>query len=195
MRRVLVEGREALRPQLRTRLDDLVATLSPRGAAAEVVRVVKRLALVALAGELALEWGLVPWEKAVPLQAARTMVERFIQNRGGAGGQAEQAVHKVRAFMLLHARSRFADLKHDGQSTINLAGYRDPQEKVFYFTAKGFQEACAGQAARDVARYLKEKGLLETPDEGHLTQRIHPKNSGRVRVYAVSTALLDDEVP
>lgn len=195
VRRVLVEGREALRPQLRTRLDDLVATLSPRGAAAEVVRVVKRLALVALAGELALEWGLVPWEKAVPLQAARTMVERFIQNRGGAGGQAEQAVHKVRAFMLLHARSRFADLKHDGQSTINLAGYRDPQEKVFYFTAKGFQEACAGQAARDVARYLKEKGLLETPDEGHLTQRIHPKNSGRVRVYAVSTALLDDEVP
>lgn len=195
VRRLLVEGRETLRPQLRARLDDLVATLSPRGAAAEVVRVVKRLALVALAGELALEWGLVPWEKAVPLQAARTMVERFIQNRGGAGGQAEQAVHKVRAFMLLHARSRFADLNHDGQSTINLAGYRDPQEKVFYFTAKGFQEACAGHAARDVARYLKEKGLLETPDEGHLTQRIHPKTSGRVRVYAVSTALLDDEVP
>lgn len=195
VRRILTEGRETLRPKLRTRLDDLVATLSPRGAAAEVVRVVKRLALVALAGELALEWGLVPWEKAVPLQAARTMVERFIQNRGGVGGQAEQAVHKVRAFMLLHARSRFADLNHDGQSTINLAGYRDPQEKVFYFTAKGFQEACAGHAARDVARYLKEKGLLETPDEGHLTQRIHPKTSGRVRVYAVSTALLDDEVP
>lgn len=195
VRRILAEGRDTLRPQLRIRLEELVTELTPSGAAAEVVRVVKRVALVALAGELAIEWRLVPWEKAVPLQAARTMIERFIRSRGGSGGQAEQAVHKMRDFMLTHGRSRFADLSHDGQPTPNLAGYRDKQERFFYFTAKGLKEACAGHDSRDVARHLKEKGLLDTPDDGRLTQRICVTGSGRVRVYAVSTALLGDEAP
>lgn len=195
IRKILAEGKDALRDQLRTRLEQLVSTLTPSGAAAEVVRVVKRVALVALAGELAIEWGLVPWDQAVPLQVAQTMIERFIRSRGGAGGQAEQAVHKLRDFMLTHGRSRFADLSHDGQPTPNLAGYRDKQEKFFYFTAKGLKEACAGLDSRDVARHLKEKGLLDTPDDGRLTQRICVTGSGRVRVYAVSTALLGDEAP
>jgi hypothetical protein len=195
--KILAEGKDALRLQLRIRLEGLVSALTPPGAAAEVVRVVKRMALVALAGELAIDWGLVSWERTIPLQAARTMVERFVQNRGGSGGQAEQAVHKVRAFMHLHARSRFAEAmpNHTVPPTPNLAGYRDRREKFLYFTTEGFREACAGHAARDVARHLKEKGWLETPDEGHLTQRIFVKGVGRVRVYAVSTALLGDDVP
>ncbi len=196
VRKILAEGRDALRIQLRPRLEEMVKTLTPSGAAADVVRVVKRVAMIAIAGELAIEWGLLPWEKDVPRQAAQSMLERFVQNRGGAGGQAEQAVIRVRAFMQAHARSRFADRTTDGQLVLNLAGYRDSQEKVLYFTAEGFQEACAGHAARDVARYLKEKGFLETPEDGRLTQRIGVRGlGGRVRVYAVSTALLDDEVP
>lgn len=195
IRKILAEGRDVLRPELRARLDALVTTLTPTDSAPEVVRVVKRVALVALAGELAIDWGLLPWEKDVPLQAARTMVERFIQNRGGAGGQAEQAVQKLTAFMMAHGRHRFAKQREDGVATPNLAGYRDSQEKFFYFTPGGFREACAGYAVRDVARYLKEKGLLSATDDGHLTKRIDVKGSGRVRVYAVSTALLGDEVP
>lgn len=196
VQKILAEGLDPLRTQLQPRLKEMVKTLTPSGAAADVVRVVKRVAMIALAGELAIEWELLPWEKDVPRQAAQSMLERFIQHRGGAGGQAEQAVKNVRAFMLAHARSRFADRTTDGQLALNLAGYRDPQEKVLYFTAEGFREACAGHAASDVARYLKEKGFLETPEADRFTQRIVVKGLGtRVRVYAVSTQLLDDEVP
>lgn len=197
VRKILAEGRDPLRTRLRPRLDEMVTSLTPAGAAADVVRVVKRVAMIALAGELAREWGLVPWEPTVSRQAAQSMVERFVQNRGGAGGPAEQAVRKLRDFMFAHARSRFADMMSDGQLTLNLAGYRDPQEHVFYFTPQGFREACAGHAAVDVARYLKSQGWLQTPDDEHLTQRITVKGSGvRVRVYAVSTALLGEgEMP
>lgn len=194
VRKILAEGRDQLRARLKPRLEAMVIALTPFGAGADVVRVVKRLALIALAGELAQEWGLVPWEPTVPREAAQAMVARFVQNRGGAGGQAEQAVSRVRAFMLAHARSRFADLHHDGQVTMNLAGYRDPQEKFLYLTSEGFREACAGHAARDVARHLKERGFLDTPEDGRLTQRIEVKGLGkRIRVYAVSTKLLDDD--
>lgn len=194
VRKILAEGRDQLRARLKPRLEEMVIALTPSGAAADVVRVIKRLALIALAGELAQEWGLVPWEPRVPREAAQAMVERFVQNRGGAGGQVEQAVNHLRAFTLANARSRFADMHHDGQLTMNLVGYRDSQERFLYFTSEGFREACAGHAARDVARHLKERGFLDTPEDGRLTQRIEVKGLGkRIRVYAVSTKFLDDD--
>lgn len=197
VRKILAERRDSLRTRLRPRLDEMVTSLSPSGAAADVVRAVKRIALIALAGELAQEWGVVPWESTVSRLAAQSMVERFVQNRGGAGGPAEQAVRKLRDFMFAHARSRFANMKSDGLLTLNLAGYRDPRERVFYFTPQGFREACAGHAVVDVARYLRSQGWLQAPDDEHLTQRISVKGCGvRVRVYAVSTALLGEgEMP
>lgn len=195
VRKILAEGRDQLRARLKPRLEEMVIALTPSGAAADVVRVVKRLALIALAGELAQEWGFVPWESRVPREAAQEMVERFVQNRGGSGGQAEQAIKTVQAFMLAHSRSRFANKKHVEHLTLNLAGYRDEREKFLYFTSEGFREACAGHAPRDVARHLKERGFLDTPEDGRLTQRIEVTGLGeRIRVYAVSTKLLDDAI-
>ena len=57
----------------------------PQGADSQVGRVVDRFALVALAGELAAKWGLVPWPAGQADWAAEVCLQAWLAQRGGIG--------------------------------------------------------------------------------------------------------------
>ncbi len=187
------EGLERVRKELGEILLATAQALSPDGASPEVARAVKRLALVAVAGEKATALGILPWEQGEAFRATRAILSRYLAGRCGVGSETERAIDRVRAFILAHGASRFRDLTKDSDHVVNLVGYRDQLNEIYYLTPSGFREACGGQDVKDVARLLARKGLLRVPDTGHLTERVSVPGVGRTRLYAVDADILDTE--
>ena len=156
----------------------------PPGADSQVGRVVDRFALVALAGELALEWGIAPWPAGQAEGAAEGCLQAWLAQRGGIGaGEHERGLSAVLAFIERHGSSRFADWDNQGERVANCAGFRrrDGQDRMDYlFHAEGFKDACAGFSPKDVAKACVEAGLL-TPltESGVLRFQKNVKVPGR----------------
>lgn len=75
-----------------------------------VRRVADRFALVAIAGELAREAGILPWAKGTAWHAAQRLFNEWIEDRGGAGHvEAARLVERVRGFLLAHQEGKFTD--------------------------------------------------------------------------------------
>lgn len=188
------ENLEAVGRDLKTAWCETVLTLTPSGASPEVVRVIKRLALVAIAGEKAAAMGILPWIKGEAFRSVKTVLTRHLNARGGSGSDTERALESIKDFLLRHGASRFRDLGSETDRINNLVGYRDSHNNAFLFTSKGLREACGGHDVKDVARLLADRGLLRTPDEGHLTERVTVPGVGRTRLYSISTKILDMEI-
>jgi uncharacterized protein (DUF927 family) len=188
---LLDEGLTAVQAELQAVLRETVQAMMPSGASAEVQRAVKRFALVCVAGEKAVNLRILPWTPGEVVRAARVLLARYLSVRGGAGCDTERAIDRIKGFLLAHGSSRFRELDKGTDRIINLAGYRDIGNGVYYFTSDGFKEACRGYDVRDVARLLITRGFLRTPDAGHLTERVTVPEVGRTRLYTVLDAILD----
>ncbi len=156
----------------------------PRGADSQVGRVVDRFALVALAGELATEWNILPWRKGNASWAAETCLNAWLVQRGGIGaGEHERGTAAVLGFIERHGTSRFADWEVLGERVVNCAGFRrrDGLDRTDYlFHAEGWKDACEGFNPKEVARGCSEAGLLDSVVEsGRLRFQKNVKVPGR----------------
>ncbi|MDR3670145.1 MAG: DUF927 domain-containing protein [Holophaga sp.] len=137
----------------------------PCGADSQVGRVVDRFALVALAGELAAEWGVVPWHAGNADWSAEVCLQAWLSQRGGIGaGEHARGLASVIGFIERHGSSRFADWDNHGERVANCAGFRrrDSQDRTDYlFHAEDWKDACDGLSLKDVARACAEAGLLD----------------------------------
>jgi uncharacterized protein (DUF927 family) len=185
----------------------------PPGAAGQIRSVAGRFALIGAAGELARDYGVLPWPEGAALRAAGACFVAWLAERGGTGsGEDAAALGQVRAFLEAHGESRFtlltpplSDPKADPSPpemarTINRAGFRrrtgsGDAERWEYLilpeTWKG--EVCKGLDARRTAEMLAGRGLLLGGTERHraVLQRI--PTEGPRRVYVVSGAILGDD--
>ena len=96
----------------------------------------------------------------------------------------------IQAFVLTH-ESRFRPI--DEAPSIprrDLVGYTDAEH--YYFTESGLKEACHGYAVREVLRLLARRGWL-THEAGRLTKRVMVAEVGRLHLYAVSRAMVEDD--
>jgi uncharacterized protein (DUF927 family) len=170
----------------------------PQGADSQVGRVLDRFALVALAGEIATEWGVVPWRPGNAEWAAEVCLQAWLYQRGGIGaGEHERGLAAVLGFIERHSSSRFADWEDQGKRVSNSAGFRrrDGQDRRDYlFNAEGWKDACAGFAPRDVAKACAEAGLLDAVlESGRLRFQKNVKVPGRgtERFYIITGRGLD----
>ena len=76
---------------------------------------------------------------------------------------------------------------------VNLAGYKDSNEGMFYFTPDGFKEACGGHGRQDIARLLKARGYLHAPDARHFSAQVTVPGVGRPRLYAVLGSIFEQD--
>ncbi|MBP1628353.1 MAG: helicase [Holophagaceae bacterium] len=156
----------------------------PKRADSQVGRVLDRFALVALAGELAIQWGILPIPAGSADWAAEVCLKAWIAQRGGVGaGEHERGIAAVMGFIERHGTSRFADWELLGERVVNSAGFRrrDGQDRVDYlFHAEGWKDACEGFNPKDVARGCAEAGLLEgVLESGKLRFQKNVKVPGR----------------
>jgi uncharacterized protein (DUF927 family) len=176
-------------------IDQFVAATVPAAADGQVERAAQRFGLIFAAGELAADFGIVPWPAGSARAAAAWALSQWIKLRGGtAAAEARQAIEAVRLFVEQHGDARFATVDDaDARPVANRAGYRrgsGPEREWWFLPQVWRHELCAGMDAQFVARTLAEAGMLRMQDAGkfQITVRV---GGTTLRAYVVTAAILE----
>ncbi|MGO8754892.1 MAG: DUF927 domain-containing protein [Gallionellaceae bacterium] len=164
---------------------------SPDRGEGQEKRAAARFALIALAGEMATEYGITGWPEGEAIQAAAEGFKAWCSLRGHGNDERRQILGQVAAFIERHGDSRFSNADDSETSDImriNRAGWwRDVDgRRIYLFNAEGLREAVKGFDFKRALDTLQEAGSLPVPDasgERATAQRI----GGRlVRLYPIS---------
>ncbi len=153
----------------------------------QVLRVATRFLMVALAGENAAEWGIVPWEQGEALAAAKRCFSDWLEERGGVGAAEKEAiVHDVVAFLEQNGQSRFQSLEAtEDKVVIGRVGFREMKngQPFFYVTSSGFEQICSDHNLRQAKKVLHEQGILIKKEEGSYSYPVMLPTLGKTRCY------------
>jgi uncharacterized protein (DUF927 family) len=156
----------------------------PANADGQVQRVAGRFALVAVAGELARERGVVPWPQGEAARAALVCFKAWLDRRGHIGAsERERGLQGVVDFIQTNGLARFAPWDDAEARPVNMAGVRKQIHGArlpsmygegmpalegwdFYLSTTGWREACRGFNPQTVAHDAIEDGLLEPGPQG-----------------------------
>lgn len=135
-------------------------------------RVARGFGIAALAGELAIEWGIVPWEKDEARISAITIFGhwRAAQPRSPKGKEHAQIAELITDFVDKHGNSRFCDI-HSVDSDVftirDQAGYwEDLVEdlvtcgRIYLFTSVGLKEATGNFGTARVIEAITAAGAF-----------------------------------
>jgi len=128
-------------------------------------RAARMLAISALAGEIAIAAGILPWEPDTAISAALVAFRLWRGARGAVGQNAEHAaiLRAVEDFIDRHGDSRFSGLDdHNAPMVRDRAGYwkDDGGHRLYLFTSGGLREATKGYDLTRVTKALQQAGAL-----------------------------------
>jgi putative DNA primase/helicase len=196
------EGLHATADLIRTEF----AKLLPAGADQQVKDVCRRFALIALAGEMATYWRVLPWAEGEAKKAAKELFTGWLARRGSSASTEEaQQVRAIRLFLIEHSASRFVTLHYDRQDgwydpnpervVVRRAGWRRKQSDgrfEYVIPADVWREVCAdaGTEPAETARTLAAGGYLNLGDGKNLARSVRLPGLGKVRCYSIHPKLL-----
>ncbi len=197
-------------PRLLAQLrDGFLARYVPAGADQQPREVARRLALVAAAGELGVEAGVLPWRDGEATRAAGAMFRAWLNQRGGAGS-GEDAAHlaAVRLFVVQHGASRMQvlainvatnqleEVNDPTRPVVNRCGWRrrtPDGDTVYMFPRETWKaQVCDGLDPTAVARTLFRAGHLVVGEAGNLARKERIPGMATPRLYVVRSSILDD---
>jgi putative DNA primase/helicase len=154
---------------LPSKLKDLLPTDSADG---EVRRVASHFSLLAIASELAIDFGIVNWSKDTPFKAIKACFDAWLLQRGGIGSAEDTAMlEKAKRLLITHGESRFQDINADVIGTIhNRLGFKrdvfDDQTGItiteYYMPPEIFKKEISSN--KNVPPLLCKHGLLRQGD-------------------------------
>jgi putative DNA primase/helicase len=139
--------------------------------------VAKGFALVAVAGELAIEKDFLSWEKNQAFDAARECFQAWARHEQRASAMTDESVLRhLRKFFQSESASKFAPLSEFEASNLpHLAGYKhtvDGHEAFLVFRAYFESTVCEKFGRRAAIRVLKKLDLLVLGARGTPTRQI-----------------------
>ena len=172
---------------------------SPKDGEGQEKRAAGRFALVALAGELATEYGLTGWTEGAAVEAAELGFNAWRSLRGRGNDERRQIAEKLLGFIERHGDSRFSDASNghaDDSRVINRAGwYRNEDgHRAYLFTADGMKEATQGFELKRALDVLQEVGVLIDPGTNGERARSLRLGERVVKVYIINAERLGGEV-
>jgi putative DNA primase/helicase len=180
---------------------------NPEDAEGQGRRVAARFAVIALAGELATEYGLTGWEKGAATKAAAMGVSLWLGQRGKGNGERRQIFDQVRDFIDRHGSTRFAPLNPEpvfqnlndpapgpanhlvsgGGKTIERAGWYEDVEgdREYLATPDGMREILNGLDFNRALEVLEGVGAIPPKDaQGKRAHRVRVDGTRR-RLYRI----------
>lgn len=156
-------------------------------------RTAARFALLALAGELATEYGITGWAEGAALDAAVIGFNAWRSMRGNGNDERRKVLEQVSGFLERHGDSRFSCWQDDGSMVRDRAGWwrsDDHDGRLYLFTSDGLREALKGFDFKRALDELEACGVL--PKANASRERSKPETIGgrKVRVYEVRADVL-----
>ncbi|SFE55037.1 Uncharcterized protein, DUF927 family [Marinobacter sp. DSM 26671] len=135
-------------------------------------------ALLGVAGELAIDYGLTLWSQGDAFKAALEAFTSWRDNRGFGQNEDSQILVAVRDFIARHGSARFSScVETDGGTVIrDRAGYwrDDLGGRVYLFFSHGLREAASGFDLKRILQALDNAGWIVEREKG--------KNSKKIRI-------------
>ena len=169
----------------------------PNGAGGQVRRVLRRFALIAAAGQLAVDFGILPWPEGESARAVKKCFSAWLHGRGSAGPlEAVNALAQIRSVIELHGGSRFqawgGSQSQIGGYVNNRLGYFSQDDRnLFYFLPETFRkEVCKGFDPQQVLKALRAAGALDH-DIGRYQKTVRREGeAGSQKLYVVKADVL-----
>ncbi|MGF6634282.1 DUF927 domain-containing protein [Paraburkholderia sp. MM6662-R1] len=189
---------EALVRELRAdfRLADALHGLLERFDAAEGQerRAARLFAVCALAGEMAIAWGIVPWQSDEPTRAALHAFNLWRRERPPGGQSAEHAaiLRAVADFIDRYGDSRFSNIEGSADLIRDRAGYwkQDGERRLYLFTSGGLREATKGNDFNRALRALDEAGAIADRGKVEIAKVTHTPERKK-RLYHIDPSAIE----
>lgn len=200
----LARDRVALLGSLRENIDNAVAELTDgKPLSGQALRVARRFALVAVAGDLATRYGVSGWvEPDAATEAAKSCFSAWLAGfGGGAADQEERALlAQVQAFLEAHGSSRFEpaagfDLRVPVRDRVGFVRADGTGGQQYLVLPEQFKrEVVKGFDPRFAARTLAAHDCLITQADRLTCMERIPALGGSRRVYVLTAKAAGEEV-
>ena len=191
------------RRQLVTQINDLIkqflSCVFLSDCSGQVIRVARRFALVAAAGELASLYGLTGWNTGEALLAACDCFDVWLESFGDKGNREDRAIlSQVRSFFESFGASRFDNVRSPNNERINhRAGFyktADNGDRIYMVLSEVFKnEICQNYDPKMVSRVLINAGWLVQGNDGKASQKTRVPGIGIPRLYMFTQRIWSDE--
>lgn len=132
-------------------------------------------ALIAMAGELATDYGLTGWQPGAAFSAALEAFNSWRDYRGPGQNENSQILEGIRDFIAKHGSARFApkDAPESTHGTRDRAGYwqDEPEGRVYLFYSHGLTEAASGFDVKRILAALDQAGWIVERDHGKKSKK------------------------
>jgi putative DNA primase/helicase len=150
-------------------------------------RAAARLAVIALAGELAIEYRLVSWEGCEATNAAILAFDTWRTMRGAGNDEPKKILQAVADFIARHGDSRFSHVDRNEETPVhNRAGwFRDrDMGREYLFSSTGMKDALTGFDLKRALEALQVQGAIVAGSDGKRSQPIRAAGTLQ-RLYVV----------
>ena len=135
---------------------------------AQAGRVADRFAVIALAGEMAIAYGLLPWPVGNSLADSLLLYREWLERVGSGNAEDRQILAGIASFIERHGDSRFSSV-HAAEVDSRIrdrAGYweDEPNRRLYLFNKSGLIEAAHGYGLARIVRALEAAGALAKRD-------------------------------
>ncbi|MBY6104067.1 DUF927 domain-containing protein [Marinobacter nauticus] len=132
-------------------------------------------ALIAMAGELATDYGLTGWDNGAAIEAALEMFAAWREHRGQGQDETSQILVSIREFIAKHGSARFApkDDPDSHQGARDRAGYWLDHSggRIHMFFNHGLREAATGFELKRILAALDAAGWIVDHDHGKKSKK------------------------
>ena len=174
------------------RIKDL-PILSADGGEGQDKRAAGRFALLALAGEVATEYGITGWPEGEAIKAAAEGFKVWRAMRGKGNDERRQILEKVSGFIERHGSGRFSDADATSEAPLrDRAGWwkEASDSREYLFTAEGMREALKGYDFNRALDVLQEAGALPAPGADGKRAKFYRIAGQGIKLYPVQAEKL-----
>jgi len=167
---------------------------------AQAGRVADRFAVIALAGEMAIAYGLLPWTPGTALADCQLLYGEWLSRVGSGNAEDRQILAGILDFIDKHGSSRFSNVEDQTPDTkvFNRAGYWEVvgAKRLYLFNKSALTEAAHGHGLARVVKALEGAGALakhDTDRDSRRTKKYRLPAGGSARLYVIDPDAMDSE--
>ncbi|SFU11583.1 DUF927 domain-containing protein [Pseudomonas marincola] len=166
---------------------------------AQAGRVADRFAVIALAGEMAIAYGLLPWAPGSALADCQLLYGEWLSRVGSGNAEDRQILAGIHDFIDKHGTSRFSDVNDSIPDTkvFNRAGYWESAgtNRLYLFNKSSLIEAAHGYGLARIIKALEGAKALTKfdADRARRTKNYRIPGGGQSRLYVIDPTTLDNE--
>lgn len=183
---------------------EFVKRNTPLGATGQIKRCAARFGLVAIAGELAITYGIAPWPEGEATKAAEICFQAWLADRNNSEPtEITQGILQVKQFLEEYGDSRFATLDEnlksaDPSKDNRRAGFKRKTHcgyEYFILPTIYKNEVCRGFDATLLTKAMVERGYIRPRNGGKMqySMRFPGFSNAKSCYYVLPTIFFEDD--